>query len=212
MDKTIPEQELQDEITLKVLESDESALEDMLRHYAPKIESALAGKYRGLLNNSDMEDVVSMAIMKFWEAREAYDDKKSSIRSYLYCIANNVAKDILKHGWHKASRLECVVEQDLIEQSLKVENHPNQPVPDSVNLMEPKEIEAVNKVLATLPEIQRKILLADALTDDVEDSAELGERLGGYPAATIRQYRMRARTALREGIKKLGFDVPESKR
>lgn len=210
MDKVISEQELQDEITLKVLESDESALEDILHHYAPKIECALARKYHGLLSNSDMEDVLSMAIMRFWDAREKYDDKKSSIRSYLYRIADNVAKDILKHGWHKARRMERIVEQDFIEQSLKKEKHLNQPVSDDKNPTKPKEIEAINKVLASLSKVKREILMADAMTDDVADSAELGERLGGYPAATIRQYRMRARIALQKGMKKLGFNIPES--
>ena len=128
----------------------------------------------------------------------------------MYRIADNTAKDVLKHGWHKAKCMERIVEQEFIEQSLVIANHPNQPTSDDENPKESREFEAVNKVLASLPEIQREILLADAITDGVADSSELGERLGGHPSGTIRQYRMRARKALREGMKQLGFDIPES--
>jgi hypothetical protein len=33
--------------------------------------------------------------------------------------------------------------------------------------------------------------------------------MGGYPSATVRQYRMRAIKAFREGMRKLGFEVLE---
>lgn len=209
-DNTISEQDLQDEILLKVLESDESALTDMLCHYAPKIENALASKYRNILNNADIEDVISIAVMKFWNMRETYDDQKGSIRAFFYRIADNTAKDILKYGWHKAKRMEQVAEKDFIEQSLIIQNHLNQPASNDDNPTESKKLEALKKVLATLSEIQRNILLADAMADGTADSAELGERFGGHPAATIRQYRMRAGKALRDGMKKLGFEIPES--
>lgn len=210
VDKDTSEQDLQDEIMLKMLEDDESTLSDILHHYAPTIQNALASKYRCLLNNTDMEDVLSVAIMKFWNVRESYDDRKGSIRAFLYRIADNTAKDVLRHGWHKAKCMERVVEKDFLEQSLIVQNDPDQSASNDTNSADTKESQAINKVLAALPEVQREILLVDAMTDGVADSAELGERLGGYPAVTIRQYRMRARNALRDGMKRLGFEIPES--
>ena len=210
MDNVISEQDLQDEITLKALENDESAITDILRYYAPRIERALSSKYQDILNNADIEDVISVAIMKFWDNRETYDDQKGSVRAFLYRIADNTAKDVLKHGWYKAKCMERHVDQDFLEQSLVVKNHPNQPVSNDEVPTDSKEIQALNKALATLPEVQRKVLLADAMADGTADSAELGERVGGYPAATIRQYRMRAWKALRDEMKKQGFEVPES--
>lgn len=211
MDKALTEQDLQDDIALKVYEGDESALSDILRYYAPRIENYLINQYRGQLNNADVEDVVCIMVRKFWDYREQYDDKKGTIKSFLYFIANNVTKDILRTGWYKARQLERSTEREFFEQSLITENHLNQSPMDTENSEESDIIKATNKVLSNLSDIQRKILLADAMADGVAESAELGERLGGYPAATIRQYRMRAKKAFRDGMKKLGFNIPEAK-
>jgi len=209
-DKIISRKDLQDDILLKLLENDESSISDILRHYAPEIEAALASIYRGILNNADIEDVIIIAVRKFWDARETYDDQKGSIRAILYRIADNTAKDILKYGWHKARCMEQIAEKDFIEQSLITENHLNLLASNDNGPAESKKLKAIKKVIGALSEIQRKILLADAITDDIADSAELGERLGGYPAATVRQYRMRAWRALREGMKKIGCEILES--
>ncbi len=186
MDKTLTEQDLQDEIALKIYDDDESALNEILHHYAPRIENHLINKYRGQLNNADFEDVVCVTIRKFWDNRQQYDDKKGSIRAFLYFIANNVVKDVLRAGWYKASQLERTTEQDFLEQSLKTDNHLNQSPTNKEDCEESELEKATNKVLSDLPDIQREILLADAMVSDVADSAELGERLGGHPAATIR--------------------------
>ena len=206
MDDIISDEDLQDEIALKVLEDDESALQDILNYYAPNIERALFGRYSGLLNSADIEDVMSIAITKFWDNRHNYDDKRGSVRAFLYRIAVNTTKDVLKLGWHKAKLLERSVDQEFLEQSLTIEE---QTVESVVDKGESKEVQAMKKVLATLSDIQRKILLADAMANGVADSAELGEQLGGFPSGTIRQYRMRALRALRKGMKEQGFDIPE---
>jgi hypothetical protein len=41
------------------------------------------------------------ALHRLWEARADYNDKKQSLRVWFFCIAENVARDVLKHGWHK---------------------------------------------------------------------------------------------------------------
>jgi RNA polymerase sigma factor (sigma-70 family) len=212
MDELVSEEDLQDEIALKVFEGDESALEDILRHYAPRIEMSLGKNYSGLLNRADIEDVLSIAIMKFWKHREQYDDKLGSIRAWLYRIADNSAKDLLRAGWHQARQLEKYTDKEFLENSLVIEQHTlqktsiEQDTPESA-----KMVNAAQQVLNSLPDIQQKILQADAMIDGVADSAELGKRIGGYPSATIRQYRMRAKKAFREGMKKLGFEILEDK-
>ena len=73
--------------------------------------------------------------------------------------------------------------------------------------MSENEKQAVREVLGELPEVQRKILEYDALAEDEIDSAELGRRLGGIPAGTIRVYRGRAKEAFQKGMKRRGHDV-----
>ena len=71
-----------------------------------------------------------------------------------------------------------------------------------------KRMRAVTEVLKELPDIQRKILREDAMAEgDGVESAELGRRLGGIPATTIRVYRSRAREALRNAMRKRGFEI-----
>jgi len=55
--------------------------------------------------------------------------------------------------------------------------------------------------------LQRQILEHDAFAEDEVDAAELGRRLGGIPAGTIRVNRARAKEAFKAGMKKRGYDV-----
>jgi RNA polymerase sigma factor (sigma-70 family) len=174
MDEMVSEDDLQDETALKVFEGDESALEDMLCHYAPRIEKVLSKTYSGLLNSADIEDVLSIALMKFWKHREQYDDKLGSIRAWLYRIAVNSAKDLLRAGWYQARQLEKYTDKEFLENSLVIEQHTlqktsiEQGTPESA-----KMVDAAQQVLNSLPDIQQKILQADAMADGVADSAEL---------------------------------------
>lgn len=197
---------LQDNIALKLMCDDESAIEDILKFYAPKVQNSLLRKYEGIVHEVDMEDIMSQAIMNLWVSRSTYDDKKSSVRSWLYTIANNLIKDIQKQGWHKAMGLEKIVEQEFLGQSTVIEKHPNQSTVVDCK-KDDKKSAAVNRVLRELPEVQREILIADSFADDdVADSGELGGKLG-YPATTIRVYRNRAKEAFRKNFKQLGYDL-----
>jgi len=210
MDKIITEQELQDHIALKVFDNDESALTDILKFYAPAIEKIISCKYRGFLKSEDVEEIVCDAIRKFWDARKNYDDKRGTIRALLYKIADNTAKDVLRLGWQKTSRLERSVDKEYLEQNLRCDAHLNQIEEDEENSHSEKyenRLKAVKEVLEELPHIQRKILMEDAMAGDEVESAELGKRLGGIPAVTIRVYRSRAKEAFRKGMKKRGFEV-----
>jgi RNA polymerase sigma factor (sigma-70 family) len=216
MEKIATPQELQDAIALKVFYNDETALSDILNHYAPSIMGVLINKYKGQFNEQDIEDIVSIAIEKFWDNRKSYDDKKGTIKAFLYVIAHNTAKDILKLGWHQAKEKEVVIEKKDLEQSFKEyleqsfidERHLNQiDSGNDNNELSDQMIKAIHQVLDELPDIQKKILLSDAMAGDEVSSPELGKRLGGIPANTIRVYRNRAKNAFRQGMIKYGFNI-----
>lgn len=104
-----PPDEENTRLALALLDDDESALAEILRLYGPDISRILHKKFTlhfGVLAYEDIEDVVVIALRRLWDARKSYDDKQQSLRGWFYSIAENVAKDVLKFGWHKASKLE----------------------------------------------------------------------------------------------------------
>ena len=143
----------------------------------------------GLLRYEDIEDVVSIALWRLWDARTSYDDTKQSLRVWFYSIAENVAKDVLKHGWHKARRIERNPGQEWLEQT---QDH-TRPVPASPkgkkSGKEKKKATDLDDVLSQLPEAQHKIVMADSASRDGNASNEfLADELG-IPAAHVRVYR-----------------------
>ena len=211
MDEALNPQDLQDDITLKLYEDDEGALADILSHYSPPLMEWLKQNYvyrEGPLNIEDVEDIVCIAVRKLWDARKSYDDKKASVRTWLFRIADNTAKDMLKEGWHKLRQKERYIEREWLEDQLVEERHPNQAVPDVGNCEEDEELfRAVQDTLSGLRDEYRKILMCDAKADGEANSAEIGRRLGDVPAGTVRVWRSRAKAAFCEGMKKRGYDL-----
>src|SRR4051794_6474491 len=105
-------------LAMALFDNDESVLGEILRLYAPDILESLHSRFTkrmGVLKYEDIEDAVSVALRKLWDARASYDDTKQSIRVWFYCLAEHVALDVLKSGWYKARKLEDNVGQELLE-------------------------------------------------------------------------------------------------
>jgi RNA polymerase sigma factor (sigma-70 family) len=202
-------------LALALLDDDEDALGEIMRCYAPAIIEALHARFTTrmrLLRYEDIEDVVSIALRRLWDARADYDDTKQSLRVWLYCIAENVAKDVLKHGWHKARQLERHPGQDWFQEK---QDH-TCPDPGKPRAKEKrkatKEAADLETGLNKLSEEQRKIVMADAASPDGTASNEfLADELG-IPAAHVRVYRGRAYATLRREMKRLGYDIPEPRK
>jgi len=196
-------------LAIGLLDDDESTLEEILRLYGPVVIRALHNKYTkrlAVLKYEDIEDVVAIAIHRVWEARKQYDDTKQSLRVWFYCIAENVAKDVLKCGWHRAMRLERTNRQDWLDEK------PDRSAPDSgprtgAEKKESKALADLQEVVSSLPDDQRRIVLADAAArDDVASSDFLADELG-IPAAHIRVYRGRAMEKIRKEMRRRGHDI-----
>lgn len=193
----------------------ESALADILRIYAPDIIELLHTRYvtrMRVLRYEDMEDVVSIALQRLWKARLCYDSKKQSVRVWLYCISENVAKDVFKHGWHKARKLEQYPGQESMEEK------PADHCPSSAERAEPdsktasKEAVDLGAALAKLPDDQRKIVMADAASPDGTASNAFLEAELDIPAPHVSVYRGRAYATLRKEMKRLGHNIPDPKK
>lgn len=162
--------------------------------------------HRGVLTWEDIEDVVIIALRRLWDARKSYDDKKQTLRAWFYCIAENAAKDVKKLGWHKASRLERRPGQDWLEEDPKCAA----PAPAEAvgEKEESKEMRDLRTVVNNLPDVQRRIILADSVSrDDVAASADLAAELG-IPVAYVKVYRQRAMSTIRREMRRLGHNIP----
>jgi len=212
-DETSDEQNAR--IASALQKGDQSVLADILRLYAPDIIELLHSRFvtrMRLLRYEDIEDVVSIALRRLWAARLSYDSSKQSIRVWLYCISENAAKDVLKHGWHKARKLEHNPGHEWLDER-PADHCPTSTkhaVPDTKK--ESKEAIDLGAALAKLPDDQRKIVMADAASRDGMASNEFLEAELDIPASHVRVYRSRAYATLRKEMKRLGHNIPDPKK
>ena len=104
-----PSPPLESEILARLLQDDESAIQDLVRAYGPAICSALGQKYKACQSLEDLEDVLAIALFRLWRNRHRFDSTKASLRTWFFCIAENVIKDVLRSGWHKARSRETLL-------------------------------------------------------------------------------------------------------
>ena len=195
---------IQDDVAIRLWDSDETVLAEILVQYAPSIEKAIGGKYP-LFSPQDLEDIVCEAIKRLWAKRDKYDDSKGKVSGLLYRIADNYAKDILKSGWQKLQNKRESFYEDSLKDIIdtKIEDDENEPSSNYDSKFN-KDLRAiVNK----LPDIQQKIVWAFALAPEGEINAPVLSKELGYPAGTIRQYLKRAKDAIHAEMKRKGHNL-----
>lgn len=181
---------------------EEAVLEVILRTHGPPILALLKQRFAGRLTATDFEDVLAAALFRMWQHRARFDPALASLRVWFFRIAENLARDVLKHGWHKARQLETSTAPQLLAEA--VDRRPNGESNSAADdgelptLRVPSEL--LRELLALLPENQRRIVLADADSrDGVVASHDLASELG-IPPGTVRVYRRRALERLRREI------------
>lgn len=210
----------QPDIGQRLISGDEAALEAVLRAHGPPVKALLRRKFFGPLTESDFEDVLAVALYRMWQYRTRYDSSRASLRVWFYRIAENVARDVLRHGWQKARQLEvafeplalsAVVDHRTPSHAADTNASPGQSTSNTDSEDDEKFDnrpigEDLLEVLKLLPEAQRKILLADAeSTDGKVASQDLASELG-IPASTIRVYRRRALEKVRSEMDRRGWE------
>lgn len=193
------------DLDAQLRDGDERVLEAILRIHGPPILALLKQRFVGSLSITDFEDVLAVALFRIWQNRSQFDPKLATLRVWFFRIAENTARDVLKHGWHKARQLERSVEPEFLSAVIDIRS-PEQPVskvngtPTSVSQRIPSE--QLHELLSLLPENQRRILLADANSPDgIVASRDLARELG-IPQGTVRVYRRRALESLRREIER----------
>ena len=196
--------DVQDEVAIRLWDGDKTVSEVILEKYAPSIIKSLGYIYRSF-TNEDLEDVVCEAIRRLWEKRDEYDESKGSVKSLLYVIADNVAKDKLKSGWQKLQKKrEFCIDVPLEEMAIVYPDEDEEEV--SIDYDSQFNVD-FREIVKSLPEIQQKIIRAFAEAQEGEiNAAVIGKELG-YPAVTIRVYLKRAKDKICAEMKKRGHSI-----
>lgn len=177
----------------------EEVLEVILRAHGPPILALLRQRFVGSLTAADFEDVLAAALFRMWQHRERFDAARASLRVWFFRIAENLARDVLKHGWHKARQLEQSTEPMQLAEAVD-HRRSHRDLEDERSFASGIPSDQLRELLAQLPENQRRIVLADADSrDGIVASHELATELG-IPASTVRVYRRRALERLRREI------------
>ena len=181
------------ELAQRLLENDQGSLEEILRAFGAGVLALLRRRFREVLREEDLEDVLSMGLFRLWNSRHRYDPARASLRVWWFRICENSARDVLRMGWQKARTRETGPDAALfgsVESSIG--NARNEAVNPANDASPSAKHQDLKEVLSALPDVQRCILLADAAARNaVACSQRLGDELG-IPAATVRVYRKRA--------------------
>ena len=194
------------DLAQRLLQDDEQVLEEVLRAFGPSILAVLSQRYRDVLRSQDIEDVLSIGLFRMWTNRAKFDAKKASLKVWLFRIVENAARDVLRHGWHKARSMEVTGEFALIG-ATKPEPVPSEDIDENKQAPCALQME-IREIVAGLPDSQRYIVMADAATrDGTACSKSIGAELG-MPAATVRVYRKRAMDKIKKELRARGHEVP----
>lgn len=195
----------QPDLSERLLADDEQVLEDVLRTFGPPIRAVLCRKYRGVLTGDDIEDVLAIGLFRFWVNRHRFDEQKGTLRVWFFRIVDNAARDVLKHGWHKARRLETAVEPSVLATFADHRQNGRDNRRTGPN-MSAAQME-IREIVDSLPAVQKSIVMADALTRDGTASSQLLAEELNLPASTVRVYRKRALDKIRTELKRRGHQV-----
>ncbi len=157
-------------------------IEELFRTRYVPLYDRLYGVAFGILSNSDdAADAVQEAMVKIWNMGVALADIRVP-EAYAFKILRFTAIDMLRHR--------CVTDSDDIA-CCQVADGASEP-------SEPDTAEFLSKIVDSLPESQRNVILMSAF--DNLDSCEIAE-ITGYTVANVRQLLSRGRKKIKEMYK-----------
>ena len=178
----------------------------VLREYAPAVGALLRSRYP-VFNAEDIEDVVIIAMARLWKARCRFDAERASLKTFLFRIADNVARDVLKSGWYRARNLEVWLDEKLVVGPERGDQ--KEAASETQNDAPPAElVRDLRAILDRLPDAYRTVVLADACAPGRVASAEFLSQELQIPVGTVRVYRHRAMKAIRTAFEQAGCKLP----
>jgi RNA polymerase sigma factor (sigma-70 family) len=181
-------------------ELDERSLEAMLTEHGGAVKGLLIRRYDTAFGAADVDDVMAIAVEKLWRHRDRFDSRRGSLKAWFFRIADNAARDILRYGWFKAKKMEVAVESGALEAFGGTRETETDGSTSTGSSKDDRMRAAVREAIAALPEAQRRILWADALSPSGPvPTADLARELG-LSRGTVRVYRSKALAKIRSEL------------
>jgi RNA polymerase sigma-70 factor, ECF subfamily len=167
---------------------DVGALAEVIRTLGPRIAAGLARRHPRL-RAEDIEDILSVASQRLWEARARFDPSRGSLGAWFFIIADNAAKDVLKK---EARRREQPVDIARLC-SLDTRQQPEDSAGSAVR-------QELDDILLGLPPLDQRIISAYAESGGGGAWAANLSREVGMRAGTIRVRCQRIKERIRKAM------------
>ena len=175
----------------------ENALAALIERYSGYVSTVIRNISRGVLDSSDIEEVISDVFIKIWN--NAGHLRAETLRSYIAVIARNLAIDMYRK-LHTAKREGSTYEASLEE------------LAECVGTQDPAETqlgaealgEAISVYLRSLDQQKRQIFISRYFF--LDRCADIAEK-AGIPEGSVRSILSRTRKGLKNYLEKEGFVI-----
>ncbi|MEO6593778.1 MAG: sigma-70 family RNA polymerase sigma factor [Planctomycetota bacterium] len=172
---------------------DPEGLRHLLEDYGGLVRSRLRHSFGKMLDDSELDEVMSLASIRAWHAAPRFDEVRGTLRAWLSVIARNCALRLLDMRRRNQMELPGDLDQ-LIPQRIGV---------DVATADRRRLTVDVTRCINRLPTLQRAVLRADLDAGDTVPAEQLARRLG-TTANSIYVSRLKGRRALRLALQSLG--------
>jgi len=84
------------DLIARLRRGDQDALDAILRRWGGRVRRALFLRFGDLLNEQDLEDVMSVGLFRVWETRADFDPGKAKLETWFYILSRNAAVELLR--------------------------------------------------------------------------------------------------------------------
>lgn len=172
----------------------------LLRAHGGRINSVLEKKF----GSSVAVDAASIAAFTVWRRIDRYSPEMGSLAAWFTSIASNAARSLLRadKAWR---RFAGSLDPDVYAPSARP--HDSDEWGDAKAQLPANLLIDLRKVIAGLPDLQRRVIEVELEGHQCPSASELGRRFG-TTANSIYVSRNKARTRIREELRRLGWPFP----
>ena len=189
-----------DSDTIRRMQADDpEGLRQLLEDHGGTVRMRLRQSFGRLLDNSEIDEVLSLTSIKVWKAARDFDPSLGTLRAWLSVIARNCAlRTLAKRG--RARRLEQATDVDDMP---AMAHESEKPLADRQRL-----VDDTLACLRQLPPLQRAVLMADFEAGAPARADQLAARLH-TSVNSIYVSRHKGRRSLRKLLQKMGHEPTE---
>jgi DNA-directed RNA polymerase specialized sigma24 family protein len=145
----------------------------LLETHSGKVRGWLKKKYKGVLDEAEIESAMNLAAAQIWKFAPNYDESKGTLAGCFLVFARNAAVSVLRgERKHHENRKDY---EEILRGDVPQAQPCDAPPPDS---KQGKVLSDFDTAIVSLPPLQKSIVLADLKSDGTAEAGRLAERLG----------------------------------